>query len=192
MTFCISTHDIQRICTPNAKTAGSVWHWTKTLPRERARLGVDGTGAARFRLSDLVPALRKTRKGLSGERLRALVDLDAPFDVSVPVEGDADTLLAALSMHESERYQRTAYRFSKAAAERFFDRFVHVGCEDILRKLILAGPVLRFVLTRDRSQLPVTDGEWTAFAAEFVLANSDGATIKKLSSNTKESAHEIA
>lgn len=181
MTFHITTDDIYAVCTPNAKTKGSAQRWTRGLPHERRRLGKGGgTEPARFRLADLVPALRNTRKGLSGDRLRALVECDGPFDVTVPVEGDPDALIASLTAAERERSFRIIYRFAKAMAQAFFDRYVHIDREAMLKKLILAGPVLHYALTGDRMALPASDAEWTQFSAAFVLANGDAETIAKL------------
>lgn len=73
-------------------------------------------------------------------------------------------------------------QFSKAAANAFFDRYVHVDPAHILGGgCPLSPPVLRFALTRDRSHLPNTYGERNVFAARFIIANSDSATVAKLS-----------
>ena len=187
MSFYITTSDIARVCAPDAKTLGSAWRWTRGTPRQRQRKGRGyGSGESYFRLPDLVPALRKRRRlGLSGDELRALVELDGVFDPSEPLGALAvargQVLRKSLTAAEVERLDRCANSFMKGATYAFFDRVAHVQFADMLDMLPLCRPVLRYVLLRDRSELPDTQEGWADFAAAVILANSDSETVTNLS-----------
>ena len=129
-----------------------------------------------YRLADLVIRLREMRKGgFKGGALEAVVQHDADVRraaghedlyIGEDIEARAEKLVAALDPHEANLLKGCMAGFTNAA--------VAAGCVGIARTrkaLILHPGILRFVLTRDRSELPVGDLGWFSFAKAFCVMN---------------------
>ncbi|TMV06313.1 hypothetical protein FGK63_14235 [Ruegeria sediminis] len=176
--FTVRSDDLKStlVCSVN-----SMWRWLRHIERERD-WNVNGarTGSTpdRFRLTDLVVALRQNRRrGLSGDELRAVVALDtSKTDPSAPLGHDADARAAALiesfSGEERERYARVSEQAAKAATQALWGKGHLYNGGRCLGLLPLRPEILAYSMTGQRRDgFPDhTERQWGAYITQHVMA----------------------
>lgn len=163
--FGVSYANIQDVL---GGSTSSLRTWTKNLPSR----AVDGA-TKYFRADEVIFALRKHRRGgLSGSDAARL--LDGLPEVALAVQDStqrADALRHVLSTPEIERLERCEKSALEGAAYHWFDQFSEVDTATLRNLVALNIDVLRYVLNRDRSRLPVTRAAWGDLVAVMLEAN---------------------
>lgn len=170
--FTITYADLTRILRVSRHSI-TLWKKGVGLP-----VRTDELAAHHMRLADVVWLLRRPGgrlRGLQGEELEALVALDAQRrqDASATgpqrVEGDPAALRAVLTGEELVRATEIMGAARAAVVRTRWTDAASVPAETV-ESILLSPPVLRYVLTAQRDELPV--GGLAAFVSAHIALNT--------------------
>lgn len=183
--FHLTTRDVAREVGYNVFALRQLFCTKGAPPSQRA--GAAKNSPHRFTTADVVAYLRATRR--RGLDVDALIACDSTYRTQHGLCGGglclgdqkvsrARAVIRTLTDEELARFATIKAEFNKGLATAFWDRIAAI--DPATKEALILHPEVFAAVLAYPNNLPISPPFWSDWASQFILANSDAATITAL------------